>query len=118
MRSDLKTHLATIIMEEARSTVQEYFTDKSHVETETERLMRVENLKPEINSLLHVAMPGDMTVNEVEALSWAIFDILSRPQWYLQSRVSDHKGERSEVRSETKDGTPDERDGEAGTPTP
>ena len=43
----------------------------------------VDRLKVEINTLLHRYLPGNITINESEALALGILDIVMRPKEYL-----------------------------------
>lgn len=42
-------------------------------------------LKPEINNLLHVHLPGDITIDETEVLSMVIFNIITDPKKFLNN---------------------------------
>ena len=68
-------------MQAAQDTVRDITSDEQP-ETEPARLKRMEGLKPEVNSLVHVALPEDMTIRDAEVLSSLILDILCQPRHY------------------------------------
>lgn len=50
---------------------------------------KMEGLKPEINNLLHMYLPDDLTLREVEELAMCINDMIWHPRQYLPHKYPD-----------------------------
>lgn len=53
--------------------------------TEEQRIKHMDNLKPEINSLLHQFLPPDLTLKEVETIALVFNEIIWNPKDFLSA---------------------------------
>ncbi len=68
-------------MKEVTNLTQELLNDILPTEKETQE--HLDNLKPEINNLLHTYLPDDITLKEAGVLGMVIWEILTNPNRFL-----------------------------------
>ena len=68
-------------MKEAQNLTQELLNDDPPTDKETKE--HFDNLKPEINNLLHTYLPDDITMKEAGILGMVILEILTNPKRFL-----------------------------------
>lgn len=75
-------------MEIAQHEIQQQLTVqklKHNLQEAVER-NHLNQLKPEINEILFRYLPGDIRLDEFEALASGVFDIIANPTRYLRGR--------------------------------
>ena len=68
-------------MEQAQNLTQELLKDDPPTDKETKE--HFDNLKPEINNLLHTYLPDNITMKEAGILGMVILEILTNPKRFL-----------------------------------
>jgi hypothetical protein len=70
-------------MKAARDFVSDFNEVTAPPETHEQRVERVADMKPEINNLVHTALPEKTTIAEADVIANLIIDILLHPSKYL-----------------------------------
>lgn len=70
-------------MKKAKEQIQEYLADDPKKE-QMPREVLLDRAKPEINNMLHMYLPDDITLKEADAISMVIFEMLTNPYSYVR----------------------------------
>lgn len=70
-------------MRAAQDFVSDFNEVTAPTETHEQRVERVADMKPEINNLVHTALPAKTTIAEADVIANLILDILLHPSKYL-----------------------------------
>lgn len=67
-------------MEQAKRKIAEHLSEDHSQTSESEK---TDKLKVEINTMLHVYLPGNITIEQAEAFAITILDMIMWPEGYL-----------------------------------
>lgn len=75
-------------MEKAKQLAKEF--ERTEEDAERERFERMGNLKPDINNLLFMYLPSNISLEQMETLAMVINEMIWHPEKFLTSQSSDN----------------------------